>query len=1191
VSQPVRIPSGTITLLFTDVEGSTKLWETEPELMAQALRRHDEILRAAIEQAGGFVFKTVGDAFCAAFATPQAALAAVLDAQQALCTERWPTSQAIRVRMGMHTGVSEERDNDYFGPVVNRTARLNAIAHGGQVLVSGATAELLSETLPESVSLRDLGLHRLKDLGRPEQIFQLEAEFLEPSFPPLRSLDEPERVLEMSRGRLVGRDAELGLLLGLLDAAAAGRPVVALVSGDAGVGKTRLVAELAAAARERGVAVLSGRCAELADTIPYLPLADALRDAATGASPGSPLLDALAARPVLSGLLPDRKDSQPVAGDVPGMAQQQLFGAVLGLLAELAAASPVVLILEDLHWADGSTRDLVTFLSRVVHRERLAIVVTYRTDDLHRRHPLRAVVAELLRLPSVTSVSLGPLDSSAMAEHLTSMSEQPLDAAALEQMITRAEGNAYYAEELLAASTAGCELPADLAELLVARMERLSATAQQVLRAAAVTGRRVDDELVMQASGLAAPEYEQAVREAVAHQLLVPDGTHGYAFRHALLREAIYADLLSGERTRLHARLAGLLSGERRLAEVAGSAAELAHHCLASHDIQGAFAASVMAGQEAERLAAPAEAHRHYDQALSLWERVSEPEKLAGVDRGSLAFSSAISAADSGDVGRAVHQLRWLLGFLGDADPALRCRAGAHLAELLMDIDEDDAALTAAQIAVEALPPDPPRWERARALATHASALLSMEDPQPARSRARQAQAAAKAARAPRVEADALVTLGLISERTGHLKDAIGLYARAHKQARGAELLGVELRAAFHLARVLLEMGDLAGAAAPAHEGTRRAQEAGVGLAPYGYDLQYLHYLTHYADGSWDHAQQIADTFTVRVTSVAEARLSAMALFVDVARGSAGVADRRAWLEPFFASDRFTEYIGRGLLAEYALWQGDADAAFAGAEATIVACRAWYDGYYGPHVIRPAAVGLSALADRARQARAADDEETTRTAMDSVRALVEIARAGAANRRRPEAQLGVEGRGWLARAEAEYRRADDDNDPAAWQAVVDAFGADFVYECARSRWRLAEALAEAGDRQAARREWLLAVQAADELEAAPLQAALAYLGRRARLGGATGPDRGEPTCSGSDGRGQPAALTARELEVLPLLTAGQSNKEIGAQLFIAAKTASVHVSNILAKLGTRSRTEAAAIAQREGLGQPARGNR
>jgi class 3 adenylate cyclase len=144
VTRVAAIPSGTVTLLFTDVEGSTRLWEAEPELMAQALRRHDEMLRQAIGQAGGFVFKTVGDAFCAAFATPRAALDAVLAAQQALAAEQWPTRRPIRVRMSLHTGVCEERDNDYFGPVVNRTARLEAVAHGGQVLVSGATAELLS---------------------------------------------------------------------------------------------------------------------------------------------------------------------------------------------------------------------------------------------------------------------------------------------------------------------------------------------------------------------------------------------------------------------------------------------------------------------------------------------------------------------------------------------------------------------------------------------------------------------------------------------------------------------------------------------------------------------------------------------------------------------------------------------------------------------------------------------------------------------------------------------------------------------------------------------------------------------------------------------------------------------------------------------------------------------------------------
>ena len=175
MTEPVKIPSGTVTLLFTDIEGSTRLWEAEPEPMAIALRRHDAIMRAAIEAAAGYVFKTVGDAFCAAFDNPQLAAEAVVAAQRALTAEEWPTTSPIRVRMGLHTGVCEERDGDYFGPVVNRTARLEAVAYGGQVLVSGVTAELLSDALPVGVSLHDLGLHRLKDLGRPEHAFQLEA--------------------------------------------------------------------------------------------------------------------------------------------------------------------------------------------------------------------------------------------------------------------------------------------------------------------------------------------------------------------------------------------------------------------------------------------------------------------------------------------------------------------------------------------------------------------------------------------------------------------------------------------------------------------------------------------------------------------------------------------------------------------------------------------------------------------------------------------------------------------------------------------------------------------------------------------------------------------------------------------------------------------------------------------------------
>src|SRR5271170_3001328 len=252
----------------------------------------------------------------------------------------------------------------------------------------------------------------------------------------------------MSAGRMVGRDGELGRLLTLLDDAEAGRSVVALVSGDAGVGKTRLIGEVTRLAAGRGFTVLSGQCAELGDSVPYLPLADALR----GAAESTGVRDALASRSALGRLLPEGGGASE---DRSGLARQQMFGAVLGLLTELAAAAPVLLVLEDLHWADASTRDLVTFLSRVLHRERVALIGTYRTDDLHRRHPLRPVVAELQRLPGVISIDLAPLDSSALAEHLTAAAPGRLDATELNEIMARAEGNAYYAEELLAALVDG----------------------------------------------------------------------------------------------------------------------------------------------------------------------------------------------------------------------------------------------------------------------------------------------------------------------------------------------------------------------------------------------------------------------------------------------------------------------------------------------------------------------------------------------------------------------------------------------------------------------------------------------------------------------------------------------------------------------------------------------------------------
>jgi len=994
-------------------------------------------------------------------------------------------------------------------------------------------------------------------------------------------------MLRVSAGRMVGRDDELGRLLTLLDDAEAGRSVVALVSGDAGVGKSRLISEVTKLAAGRGFTVLSGQCAELGDSVPYLPLADALR----GASQSSGVRDALSSRPALSRLLPEAGDGRQADEDRSGLARQQMFGGVLGLLAELAAAAPVLLVLEDLHWADASTRDLVTFLSRMLHRERVALIGSYRTDDLHRRHPLRPVVAELVRLPSVIAVDLAPLDPSALAEHLTATAAGRLGATELNDIVARAEGNAYYAEELLAACVSGDRtersvLPAGLAALLLSRIEQLSDAAQQVLRAAAVAGRKADDELVAAASGLEAVEYEAAVREAVTHQLLVPDGTEGYVFRHALLREAVYADLLPGERTRLHATMSALLADEQRLA-MPGTAAELAQHCLASHDIPGAFAASVRAGDEADMLGAPAEAHRHYDQALALWERVTEPEKMAGMPRGKLGLLSATNAADSGDYERAVHLLRRLRQAMTDRagdgsleEANLAARIGERLAFYLMLTDDLKALTEAVEVAratVEAVPAEPPTWQRARAISTYANTLLVGDDDDAAREWAEHGLAAARAAGAgrgaPWVEADALVTLGYVSNRQGHNDEAIELLTQAHRQARQAKMIGVELRAAYYLARAHLERGDLSTGGAVAYEGTTRAQHAGLNMAPFGLDVQHLHFQCHFADGKWDHAQEIADGFAIRVTSPPEASLSSMALFIDVARGNPAVAERRAWIEPFWGAYGFDGFIARGLLAEHALWQGDTEQALAEAQIAIdlVYEPSWG---YGPSVIRPAAVALSARADRAVQARVAGDEAAAEAELIAAAELRQITREGAAFPKRPKFILGPEGRGWLARAEAEYGRAGGDNDPEAWRAVLDAFGPAYVYEIARTRWRLAEALAEAGRRDEAEEQWHQAAQAADRLRARPLRAALADLSRRARIG--TAPDdrpHGDVL----------ASLTSREREVLRLLAAGRSNREIAAVLFITPKTASVHVSNILGKLGAASRTEAAAIAYREGL--------
>jgi DNA-binding CsgD family transcriptional regulator/tetratricopeptide (TPR) repeat protein len=555
---------------------------------------------------------------------------------------------------------------------------------------------------------------------------------------------------------------------------------------------------------------------------------------------------------------------------------------------------------------------------------------------------------------------------------------------------------------------------------------------------------------------------------------------------------------------------------------------------------------------------------------------VTDAERLAGTERGELGLKSALAAAASGDVPRAIQLLRHVraAALAGDATAELSTRASERLAYFLLQSDDPGAAGEALQVireAVEQAPAEPPRAARARAMATCAMAWMANGDSAAAVEWAERALTEAARSGAVWVGADSLVTLGTISSREGNAEEAISLFTAAHEQAAETRMFGVELRAAYHLAAARLARGEIAEAVAAARAGVSRAEAEGLRLAPYGWDLQHLLFQAYYAGGDWDQAEQLARNFPVWVTKQPEAVLSAMALFIDVARGNAVADERRTWLEPFW-DDVFVAYTARGLLAEQALWRGDTQAALAEAEAALSA-----DAQRGrsPAAVRVAAVALSARADRASLARGAGN--TTAVAAEGAAGalLLDAAREGARFPERPKSVLGPEGRGWLARAEAEYQRLIGLNAPAAWEKTLAEFGPGNVYETARTQWRLAEALAVNGRPREAADAWRTASATAAGLRAEPLRAALEDLGRRLGLDA-----RGSRDVV-RDGESPVATLTPREREVLRLMSRGRSNRQIGEELFITQKTASVHVSNILAKLGAATRTEAAAIARAE----------
>ncbi|WP_129311294.1 helix-turn-helix transcriptional regulator [Streptomyces sp. L2] len=971
-----------------------------------------------------------------------------------------------------------------------------------------------------------------------------------------------------STSPLVGRDEELARLSGVLERARGGEARAVLIAGDAGVGKTRLLDEAAGRAGRAGVSVVTGHCVDLGDVgLPYLPFTEILGVLAdderfSGVLAGHPVVDRLLGAGTDTARDPD--------------ARLRLFEGVAGLLADLAARAPLLLVLEDLHWADQSSRDLLRFLlSRgVPHRpgpgtadRRLAVFASYRSDDLHRRHPLRPLLAELVRLPAVERLELRPLPDAEVDRLVRALRESPLPESTVRGIVERAEGNAFYAEELVAAAGADSGgLPSGLADVLLIRVEQLPDTAQRVLRTAAVAGRRVGHDLLRDAAGLPEDALESALREAVGRQLLVPGAGDTYSFRHALIREAVYADLLPGERSRLHGAYARLLTargGEE-------TAAERAHHYRESHDLPEALAASLEAADHARRVGAPAEELRHLEAALDLWASVppSARPALTGVDRATLTLRASAAAAHGGDAHRAVSLTRAALAEVGqDADSALAARIRYTLAGNLLTVDRLTAAFRYSSEALAMIPAEPPSRTWVWAAATHAMAARQVGEDAAALRIAHQALRAAEELGVTDARADLLISLAGLEGGGRRSPEGRARLRQARELARSAGHGPVEMRALFSLAMGAFEAGDLGECLPLLTEGLERARRAGLLSSPYPLEMRYLQLLVLYTLGRWDECLDAAAGLPGHIVGPA--------LYVAVARGDGNTAVRAEALlaGPFTWMGTLIAGI---VLTDAAALRGDAEAAVERMRATVAALVD--DSGRRPGVtVRLAALALAAVADRAagdsrEQARRAGFADEPRRA-GLADELIEAARATAAQDEEGRPQ-GPEGQAWLARAEAEYATAVSGPDPAAWEKAVAAFGYGDPYEQARCRLRHAEALLAVGRRTEAAGPARAARRTAAALGAVPLLRRTDALLRRGRL-----------TDTAADAGGD-SPLTAREQDVLRLLARGRSNRQIGEELFITGKTASVHVSNILAKLGAASRTEAVAIAHRRGLVPP-----
>ncbi|MER7706441.1 AAA family ATPase [Kitasatospora sp. NPDC097605] len=988
----------------------------------------------------------------------------------------------------------------------------------------------------------------------------------------------------------VGRDPELTDLTDALHRAGRGEPQTVLIGGEAGVGKTRLLEEFLRLADDRGALTTDGGCLEVgAEGLPYAPLATALRR--LHRCLGTELESAAAGMEGhLARLLPDFGEADGEPNDEYGRAR--LFEHTARLFERLGADRTFVLAVEDLHWSDRSTRELFAYLVRTLHRARVLLVATYRSDDLHRRHPLRPFLAELERLRTVRRLELERFGPGEVAAQLAGiLGTAAPDRQLVERIHRRSEGNPFFVEELATAVREGCSagLTDSLRDILLVRVEALDEETQRVLRIAAEGGSTVEHALLA-----AVLEDEErligSLRAAVGANILRPDPDgDGYRFRHALVREAVSDDLLPGERHRINRRFAEALEAEPQLVGADVRPARLANYWYHAHDPARALPTALDAARAARRRNAFAEQLRMLERALELWDEVPT-ELLAGTLRPydwaetyppcscdadrhdedcdrlcliDVLAEAVVAARRSGDRERGLSLAKRALQLVDETEhPARAAWFRINRARMLGHLRRsgDEAEIAYAHRLVEHLPPSAVQAE-VFALGAGAGMLSN-----PRAELVVLAERAARIARevgAHTVEQHALMTLGgLRNDLDADPEAAVAQLTAAVEATRRLGAPDLLLRGLNNLSSLQRGLGRAEQAAALAREGLDAARRNGlqrnIGTILSGNLAEALMDL-----GRIDEAELV----------LAEGDLTS-------------------------PTGTHAEFLDR-LRGELALLRGD----LAGAAALLAQARSANRVGQIQHSvpISRLAVRTAALAGRPLEARAelmaalAEDFPCGYLA-DFFPLLVDGAGVEADSRGLPEAEQGRAGvlariaevaagltptaplhHGWARLLEGELARAEGADTAEHWAAAVEWLRpTGLPYPLALALLRAGEAEVLAGRREAGAGLLREARELASARGDAGLRAEVDALADRAGLTSVTG----RPASAGAPPAGESFGLTPRERDVLRLLARGRTNRQIAEELYISPKTASVHVSNILGKLAVAGRGEAAALAHR-----------